>query len=159
MDIALTKKRGRLAMTPSPIHRRADVDPDEYDRAVSFLREFHARRVGATTHLHHLANLDAILENAESFEDMMCSDFSSGLSVGSSGKDHPMKRGSGASGGLSRMKRATTSRCLLDLGGGSSSVDVDAAPASSGGADEVAGCCFDQDEGLPVTKRHRIRRI
>mmetsp|Transcript_1386 Transcript_1386/g.2137 ORF Transcript_1386/g.2137 Transcript_1386/m.2137 type:complete len:230 (-) Transcript_1386:230-919(-) len=119
---------------------------EEYERAVAFLREFHSRRVAATTSTTlHSTSLDAILE-ADHFDEMLASEFAMALSVGrrsstsktllsSIGSDHlpnnndaedvVERKGESLFGrlrrnpssGLSRMKKTTTSKCLFGLDG------------------------------------------
>ena len=62
---------------------------EEYERAVSFLREFHSRQATqlSSPTSHHL---DAILEttpDGRSFEDVLSLDFTLALSMGSKGSD------------------------------------------------------------------------
>jgi len=120
-------------------------DQEEYERAVAFLREFHSRRVAATTSTAlHSTSLDAILE-ADHFDEMLASEFAMALSVGrrsSTSTTSSSSIGSGRhlpnnndaedvverkgeslfgrlrrspSSGLSRMKKTTTSKCLFRL--------------------------------------------
>lgn len=96
MALIHSKKRDRTSLSPSSI---GDASPlatttatnqqEEYERAVSFLREFHSRQATqlSSPTSHHL---DAILEttpDGRSFEDVLSLDFTLALSMGSKGSD------------------------------------------------------------------------
>ena len=93
------------------------IDPEEYDRAVSFLREFHSRRVANCSFFLHSTSLDSILENDDNngdhplkLDDLLSNDFALALNVGSS-----CSPSSSPFVLPSRMKKTITSKCLLDL--------------------------------------------
>eukprot|EP00578_Thalassiosira_sp_NH16_P011623 CAMPEP_0181122802 /NCGR_PEP_ID=MMETSP1071-20121207/25520_1 /TAXON_ID=35127 /ORGANISM="Thalassiosira sp., Strain NH16" /LENGTH=232 /DNA_ID=CAMNT_0023207821 /DNA_START=268 /DNA_END=966 /DNA_ORIENTATION=+ len=124
--------------------KKSSCEKEEYERAVAFLREFHSRRVAALDSIHGSAastGLDAIIEA----EDMLANDFELALSVTkppwemtlneesnnrmakrkqesssferivADDDDVVLRRSPPRVRGLSRMKKATTSKCLLDL--------------------------------------------
>ncbi len=117
-----------------------DTDDDEYNRAVAFLRDFHSKRVACFSPLMqtplHLSSLDSILENDDAdeqhqqqrqnqLENLLSSDFSLALNVGSSsGSGSSSVDGSSSTTQLaqssispyqSRLKKVANSECLLSL--------------------------------------------
>lgn len=110
------------------------ADQEEYERAVSFLREFHSRRVASL----HSSSLDAITESL----DELASNFSMAVGVGSCESVSRKFHGDDSLHSLSqiaadpcnyvdqrrlnqspRIKKAPTSKCLVDLDSSSSSED------------------------------------
>lgn len=157
-------------------HNNANQE-EEYESAVAFLREFHSRR-GTDAHDHlHSMSLDAILET-DHFDEMLASDFSLALSFGkpsslsssanNNGKSNQlrrhhrlkMKRNPSNHGNLSRMKKATTSKCLLDLDDSISSTSSvsftsssSSSSSSSSGSDEDKSTLSHGNETLKRTSR------
>eukprot|EP00571_Detonula_confervacea_P014102 CAMPEP_0172309446 /NCGR_PEP_ID=MMETSP1058-20130122/9729_1 /TAXON_ID=83371 /ORGANISM="Detonula confervacea, Strain CCMP 353" /LENGTH=198 /DNA_ID=CAMNT_0013022073 /DNA_START=107 /DNA_END=703 /DNA_ORIENTATION=+ len=147
-----TKKRDRVKSIAN--------EEEEYERAVSFLREFHSRQVevvtaATATNTHHLhsMSLDAILET-DHFEDMLASDFSLALSVGghNSGHDDPRPRRNPSGRSLSRMKKTMTSTCLFDLDDGVSTAASSSSGSSSGSSsddDKSSSSCDSETRRTP----------
>jgi len=171
-----------------PVKRAAD-DEEEYERAVAFLRDFHSRRVAATATCLHSTALDAILEadrldevlssefslalsvgrrptvstndllgirDGKPVEEKKNNSFLSVIAdVPSPSRSGKMRR----TGGLSRMKKTATSKCLLDLDVGSSDgkptspIPRPVSPLDASGSDYYIDC-----EDAPVSKRRRSQQ-
>ena len=129
MAIHTTKKRERGSMISSrsssscfPGLSSAPDDREEYERAAAFLREFHSRRVATGDTALHSASLDDILAS-DRIDDVLAREFSLALSVGAAASaeavDRRSQRGAHrqrrATSSLWRMKKTTTSKCLIDL--------------------------------------------
>lgn len=183
MALLRLNKRDRTTMTP-PFHEThdgpaGDQEEEEYERAVAFLRAFHARTARTTA---RDSSLDAIREadgSTDSADEALARDFAHALSVSGrrrrrrplsslhcasrndgGGDREPRRREPCA--GPPRMRKTVASACLRDLagaasddGGGRRRPPLSPARADDGCYSLGRGC--DDGGGLPpVAKRRRF---
>lgn len=167
--VCQSKKRVRSFSPSTKMSYQAAEDEFEYERAVSFLQEFHSQRV-ASLNSTRLNRLDVINED---FDDL-AEDFSIALNVDS--RRGPLNTLCNTEPSrlraASKMKKTSTFNCLTSLVASSEDDTPSLQAASSQNDSDISShttrssvkkCEFDVDDNLvycniggsPIAKRHR----